>query len=53
MSTAVLSGKPLAGLFQQEVQEQVRSLELDGVRPVVAVVMAPADEYTHWYVRSI
>lgn len=53
MSTAVLSGRPLAGLFHKEVQEQVRSLELDGVRPVVAVVMATADESTHWYVRSI
>ena len=53
MSTAVLSGKPLAGLFQQEVQDQVRSLERDGVRPVVAVVMATADESTRWYVRSI
>ena len=53
MSTAVLSGKPLAALFQQEVQEQVRSLGRDGVRPAVAVVMATADESTRWYVRSI
>ncbi|BCW80307.1 bifunctional protein FolD [Arthrobacter sp. NicSoilC5] len=40
-------------MFQQEVQDQVRSLERDGVRPVVAVVMATADESTRWYVRSI
>ena len=53
MSTTVLSGKPLAGLFHQEVQAQVRSLEVEGVRPVVAVVMATGDESTHWYVRSI
>ena len=53
MSARVLSGKPLAGLLQQEVQELVRSLELDGVRPVVAVVMATDDESTRWYVRSI
>ncbi|MFD5276057.1 bifunctional 5,10-methylenetetrahydrofolate dehydrogenase/5,10-methenyltetrahydrofolate cyclohydrolase [Pseudarthrobacter sp. NPDC058362] len=53
MSTSILSGKPLAALFQQEVQDQVRSLGLHGIRPVVAVVMATADESTRWYVRSI
>lgn len=53
MSTTVLSGKPLAAVFQREVQVHVRSLEAEGIRPVVAVVMATADESTRWYVRSI
>ncbi|MFJ6028025.1 bifunctional 5,10-methylenetetrahydrofolate dehydrogenase/5,10-methenyltetrahydrofolate cyclohydrolase [Pseudarthrobacter sp. NPDC092424] len=53
MSASILSGKPLAALFQQEVQEQVHSLELDGLHPVLAVVVATSDESTHWYVRSI
>lgn len=53
MSTASLSGKPLAGLIRQRVQEGIRNLEHDGVRPVLAVVMATDDESTRWYVRSI
>lgn len=53
MSTVSLSGKPLAGLIRQRVQEGVRNLEHDGVRPVLAVVMATDDESTRWYVRSI
>ena len=53
MTTETLSGKPLAGLIQGRVQEQVRALDLDGTLPVLAVVMATADESTRWYVRSI
>ncbi len=43
----------MAGLVQQEIRDQVRSLERNAVRPVVAVVMATDDESTRWYVRSI
>lgn len=53
MSTASLSGKPLAGIIRQRVVDGVRSLEQEGVRPVLAVVMATDDESTRWYVRSI
>lgn len=53
MSTASLSGKPLAGIIRQRVVDGVRNLEQEGVRPVLAVVMATDDESTRWYVRSI
>ncbi|ELT44817.1 bifunctional 5,10-methylenetetrahydrofolate dehydrogenase/5,10-methenyltetrahydrofolate cyclohydrolase [Arthrobacter nitrophenolicus] len=53
MTTATLSGKELAGIIGQRVQQEIRSLEHDGVRPVLAVVMATDDESTKWYVRSI
>lgn len=53
MNTASLSGKPLAGLIRQRVVEGVRDLDQEGVRPVLAVVMATDDESTRWYVRSI
>jgi methylenetetrahydrofolate dehydrogenase (NADP+)/methenyltetrahydrofolate cyclohydrolase len=53
MTTAVLSGKPLAALIQQRAQEQTRILENSGGHPVLAVVVATDDESTHWYVRSI
>ncbi|WP_309070189.1 tetrahydrofolate dehydrogenase/cyclohydrolase catalytic domain-containing protein [Arthrobacter sp.] len=53
MSAALLTGKALAGLIRQEVEEQARKLEADGVRPTLAVVVATDDSSTHWYVRSI
>ncbi|WP_411374538.1 bifunctional 5,10-methylenetetrahydrofolate dehydrogenase/5,10-methenyltetrahydrofolate cyclohydrolase [Arthrobacter sp. MPF02] len=53
MSTVTLSGKPLAAVIRQRVQDEVRNLEQDGVRPALAVVIATDDESTHWYVRSI
>jgi methylenetetrahydrofolate dehydrogenase (NADP+)/methenyltetrahydrofolate cyclohydrolase len=53
LTTATLSGKELAGIIGQRVQQEIRSLEHDGVRPVLAVVMATDDESTKWYVRSI
>ena len=49
----MLSGKPLAGLIQQRAQDEARTLENDGLRPTLAVVVATDDESTHWYVRSI
>lgn len=53
MSAEVLSGKRLAGLIRQRAQEQAHSLDNQGIRPTVAVVVATDDESTHWYVRSI
>lgn len=53
MSTATLSGKTLAGSIREKTQDEARILEQDGLRPVLAVVMATDDESTHWYVRSI
>ncbi|MDR6506817.1 bifunctional 5,10-methylenetetrahydrofolate dehydrogenase/5,10-methenyltetrahydrofolate cyclohydrolase [Arthrobacter oryzae] len=53
MSTAMLSGKPLAGLIQQRATDEARALENDGLRPTLAVVVATDDESTLWYVRSI
>lgn len=49
----MLSGKPLAGLIQQRATDEARTLENDGVRPTLAVVVATDDESTLWYVRSI
>lgn len=53
MSTAMLSGKPLAGLIQERATDEARALENDGLRPTLAVVVATDDESTLWYVRSI
>lgn len=53
MNTEVLSGKRLAGLIQQRAQDEARLLDREGLRPVLAVVVATDDEATHWYVRSI
>ncbi|WP_284753064.1 bifunctional 5,10-methylenetetrahydrofolate dehydrogenase/5,10-methenyltetrahydrofolate cyclohydrolase [Arthrobacter sp. efr-133-R2A-120] len=53
MNATLLSGKPLAALIQQRARDEARNLENDGVRPVLAVVVATDDESTHWYVRSI
>jgi methylenetetrahydrofolate dehydrogenase (NADP+)/methenyltetrahydrofolate cyclohydrolase len=53
LSTALLSGKALAGLIRQQAQDQARKLEADGLRPTLAVVVATDDSSTHWYVRSI
>lgn len=53
MSTALLSGKALAGLIRQKAEDQARTLEADGLRPTLAVVVATDDSSTHWYVRSI
>ncbi|TLM82607.1 bifunctional 5,10-methylenetetrahydrofolate dehydrogenase/5,10-methenyltetrahydrofolate cyclohydrolase [Pseudarthrobacter sp. NamE2] len=53
MSTVTLPGKPLAAVIRQRVQDEVRSLDHEGLRPVLAVVIATDDESTHWYVRSI
>lgn len=53
MSTAMLSGKPLAGLIQQRATDEARALDSDGLRPTLAVVVATDDESTLWYVRSI
>lgn len=53
MSATLLSGKSLAALIQQRARDQVRNLENEGARPVLAVVVATDDESTHWYVRSI
>lgn len=53
MSTAMLSGKPLAGLIQERATDAARALENDGLRPTLAVVVATDDESTLWYVRSI
>jgi methylenetetrahydrofolate dehydrogenase (NADP+)/methenyltetrahydrofolate cyclohydrolase len=52
-NTAVLSGKPLAALIQQQAQDGTSRLESEGLRPTLAVVVATDDESTHWYVRSI
>ncbi len=52
-NTEVLSGKPLAALIQQRAQEESTLLEDEGLRPVLAVVVATDDQSTHWYVRSI
>ena len=49
----VLSGKGLAGLIQEQARDRIRALGADGVRPVLAVVVATSDQSTHWYVRSI
>ncbi|MFE4196664.1 bifunctional 5,10-methylenetetrahydrofolate dehydrogenase/5,10-methenyltetrahydrofolate cyclohydrolase [Paenarthrobacter sp. NPDC056912] len=51
--TSVLSGKGLAALIQQQAAEGKRLLDDEGLRPVLAVVVATDDESTHWYVRSI
>lgn len=53
MSTEVLSGKGLAALIRQRAQDEARSLESEGLRPSLAVVVATDVEATHWYVRSI
>lgn len=53
MTTSVLSGKGLAALIQQQATEGTRRLDDEGLRPVLAVVVATDDESTHWYVRSI
>ncbi|MDV8148867.1 bifunctional 5,10-methylenetetrahydrofolate dehydrogenase/5,10-methenyltetrahydrofolate cyclohydrolase [Arthrobacter sp. B10-11] len=53
MNTAMLSGKPLAGLIQERATDEARALENDGLRPTLAVVVATDDESTLWYVRSI
>ncbi|WP_104141292.1 bifunctional 5,10-methylenetetrahydrofolate dehydrogenase/5,10-methenyltetrahydrofolate cyclohydrolase [Arthrobacter sp. ZGTC131] len=53
MSTTLLSGRNLAKLIQQKAHEEARSLETDGPRPTLAVVVATDDGSTHWYVRSI
>lgn len=53
MSAALLSGKALAGLIRQKAADQARKLEIDGLRPTLAVVFATDDSSTHWYVRSI
>ncbi|MGJ3190343.1 bifunctional 5,10-methylenetetrahydrofolate dehydrogenase/5,10-methenyltetrahydrofolate cyclohydrolase [Paenarthrobacter nitroguajacolicus] len=53
MTTAVLSGKGLAALIQQQAVEGTRLLDDEGLRPVLAVVVATDDESTLWYVRSI
>ena len=53
MSAALLSGKALAGLIRQKAADQARKLEIDGLRPTLAVVVATDDSSTHWYVRSI
>ena len=51
--TATLSGTSLAGIIRERTQDEARTLEQHGVRPVLAVVMATDDESTRWYVRSI
>ncbi|WP_347109360.1 tetrahydrofolate dehydrogenase/cyclohydrolase catalytic domain-containing protein [Paenarthrobacter sp. S56] len=53
MKTEVLSGKGLAGMIRERAQDEARQLELRGVHPVLAVVVATDDESTLWYVRSI
>ncbi|WP_457967519.1 bifunctional 5,10-methylenetetrahydrofolate dehydrogenase/5,10-methenyltetrahydrofolate cyclohydrolase [Arthrobacter sp. D1-29] len=53
MSTTLLSGRALAGLTQQKASDAARALEIDGLRPTLAVVVATDDGSTHWYVRSI
>ena len=53
MSAQTLSGKELAGDIRRRAREQGRDLEQDGIRPVLAVVIATDDGSTHWYVRSI
>ncbi|RNL59231.1 bifunctional 5,10-methylenetetrahydrofolate dehydrogenase/5,10-methenyltetrahydrofolate cyclohydrolase [Arthrobacter oryzae] len=53
MSTVLLSGKKLARLIQQKAHDEARDLETDGLRPMLAVVVATDDGSTHWYVRSI
>lgn len=52
-NTKLLSGKPLAALIQQRAHEETARLDDEGIRPVLAVVVATDDESTHWYVRSI
>lgn len=53
MNTALLPGKELAALIRQRAQADARSLEIEGIRPVLAVVVATGDQSTLWYVRSI
>ncbi|MGF6834933.1 methylenetetrahydrofolate dehydrogenase (NADP+)/methenyltetrahydrofolate cyclohydrolase [Paenarthrobacter sp. TE4293] len=53
VNTEVLSGKPLAALIQQRAHDGTARLDEEGLRPVLAVVVATDDEATHWYVRSI
>ncbi|MGK3957794.1 bifunctional 5,10-methylenetetrahydrofolate dehydrogenase/5,10-methenyltetrahydrofolate cyclohydrolase [Arthrobacter sp. R4] len=53
MSTTLLSGRNLAKLIQQKAHDEARSLETEGLRPTLAVVVATDDGSTLWYVRSI
>ena len=53
MSTTILSGRDLAKIIQQKAHDEARSLETDGLRPTLAVVVATDDGSTLWYVRSI
>lgn len=53
MTTAILSGKPLAKLIQEKAQAEAKALTEDGQRPTLAIVVATEDGSTHWYVRSI
>jgi methylenetetrahydrofolate dehydrogenase (NADP+)/methenyltetrahydrofolate cyclohydrolase len=53
MTAALLSGKPLAKLIQQQATAQATALAEEGARPTLAVVVATEDSSTHWYVRSI
>ena len=53
MSTTLLSGRALAQLIQQKARDEARDLDIDGLRPTLAVVVATDDGSTHWYVRSI
>jgi methylenetetrahydrofolate dehydrogenase (NADP+)/methenyltetrahydrofolate cyclohydrolase len=53
LSTTILSGRDLAKIIQQKAHDEARSLEADGLRPTLAVVVATDDGSTHWYVRSI
>jgi methylenetetrahydrofolate dehydrogenase (NADP+) / methenyltetrahydrofolate cyclohydrolase len=53
MSTAVLSGKELAGLIRAQVIERTTKLTASGITPRLAVLSATEDESSAWYVRSI
>lgn len=53
MNTTLLSGRNLAKLIQQKAHDEARNLEIDGLRPTLAVVVATDDGSTLWYVRSI
>jgi methylenetetrahydrofolate dehydrogenase (NADP+)/methenyltetrahydrofolate cyclohydrolase len=53
LSTTILSGRDLAKIIQQKAHDEARTLETDGLRPTLAVVVATDDGSTHWYVRSI
>jgi len=53
VTAVILGGKPLAGEIRARVSAATADLNLRGVAPTLAVVVATDDESTHWYVRSI